>query len=81
MTDTSTNIIHRQSACLCPNCDASTLTISTSAFVSYNVTYDESANELVVVGESIGDSEWDLNSRASCPQCQWQGTLEHCLKS
>ena len=81
MTNTSSNDIHRQSACLCPNCNASTLTISTSALVSYNVTYDEAARELVVVGENIGDSDWDLNSRVSCPQCQWHGTLESCLNT
>ena len=78
MTDTFSNIIQRH-GCLCPNCGASTLRISTDAVVTYDITYDTQASELVVVGERIGDSEWDLKSEADCPQCHWHGRLENCL--
>ncbi len=64
---------------LCPNCGGVRLTILTTAVVSYDVKLEPETRELLVVGESRGESEWDHSSRAACPACAWQGTLQKVL--
>lgn len=79
MTSDSSHDLPRQQQSLCPVCGASSLKILTSSVVSYDVSYDPIAKELVVTGETYGDSDWDSSSRTDCPSCNWSGTLADCL--
>jgi len=64
---------------LCPNCGGVSLNVLTATIVSYQVVFDLDAQELVVVGESVGNTEWDEQSQVTCPSCHWQGALFDCL--
>ena len=65
---------------LCPNCGGAELTILTSAVVTYDVRLEPETRELFVVGEHLGEADWDDSSRAACPACAWQGTLQTTLR-
>ena len=65
---------------LCPSCGGVQLTILTSAVVSYDVRLEPETRELLVVGESLGETDWDDSSRVACPACRWQGTLQNALR-
>ncbi|CAN5831103.1 hypothetical protein BH24DEI2_BH24DEI2_11450 [soil metagenome] len=65
---------------LCPNCGGVQLSILTSAVVTYDVRLEPETFELLVVGERLGESDWDYNSRVACPACQWQGTLQNAMR-
>ena len=75
-TSPSTPVTHER---LCPNCGSVQLTILTSAVVSYDVRLEPETRDLVVIGEKLGEADWDDSSRALCPACAWQGILQNAL--
>ena len=66
-------------ATLCPNCGGTSLSVTTSTTITYHVVFDHDTRELVVVSESVGDTDWDEQSLAACAACNWQGKLRDCF--
>ncbi len=64
---------------LCPCCGGITLHIVSSAEIRYEVAFDSSNHELVVLGQYITDGDWDHVSKVQCPSCHWQGQLADCI--
>jgi ribosomal protein L37AE/L43A len=80
MTNASTLHLQHHHKRLCPCCGGTTLKILATTIVSCEVVFDARVNELVVVSESVGDTEWDANSQVECPSCDWQGQVSECLE-
>lgn len=65
---------HATSA-LCPVCGAAEIRITTSIEVHYDVVFEASARDFLVVDEMLGDAMWDAHTPAACPHCGWDGTV------
>jgi hypothetical protein len=65
---------HAASA-LCPVCGGSEIRISTSIEVHYDVVFEATARDFLVVDEVLGDAMWDAETPAACPHCDWRGTV------
>ena len=60
---------------LCPNCGGGGVRIASSAVVYFDVVYDAALQDLVVTAETLGDAEWDSESRVTCAACGWRGEV------
>ena len=80
MTNVSPIHLQRHHKRLCPCCGGTTLKILAATVVSCEVVFDSRVNELVVVSESVGDTEWDEHSKVECLSCDWQGQVSECLE-
>ena len=60
---------------LCPACGSHRLLIATTTQIEYEVVRDTLDEELHVTSECMGVSQWTMESRARCAQCDWQGTV------
>jgi hypothetical protein len=79
MTNSTLSNVHRHYKRLCPCCGATKLKILASTPMSCEVVFDSKLDELIVVNENMGDTEWDEHSRVECPTCKWQGELQEGL--
>lgn len=60
---------------LCPVCGGTSVRITTSIEVSYDVVFEASAHDFLVIDEVLGDAMWDGGTAVSCPHCHWHGTV------
>lgn len=60
---------------LCPNCGHSSIRITTSVLIHYDIIFDASNHDFAVIDELVGDAMWDETNDAWCPVCGWQGTV------
>lgn len=79
MTNATSNTLTRHYKNLCPCCGSTKLRILSSALINYEVVFDATLNELVVINANISDTGWDEHSQVECPNCKWQGKLKEGL--
>ena len=60
---------------LCPSCHNPVVRIDTSVEIKYRVHYVVTAQDLEVIEEQVGESDWDENTPASCDTCGWHGSV------
>ncbi len=60
---------------MCPVCGSTTIRITTSVLVEYDLIYDGHSRDFSVIDELIGDAMWDEHSVVHCPVCAWHGTV------
>ncbi len=60
---------------LCPTCGGTSVRITTSIEVSYDVVFETNARDFLVVDEVLGDAMWDAETPVVCPRCGWHGTV------
>ena len=60
---------------ICPKCRHDILKIAVRSTIQTEVVFDHVAGELIVIGETLEDSDWDEQNVVHCPKCDWQGRV------
>lgn len=79
MTSSLGPITDEHQAPLCPACCGTVVRIETSIEVRYHVHFAVPAEGLEVIGEQLGDCEWDGATPAACDACGWRGSVADLL--
>ncbi len=60
---------------LCPQCGGASIRITTTVEAFYDIIFDAASQDFAVIDEVVGDAVWDERNHATCPSCNWHGTV------